>query len=162
MIKVPDTTNSILKSSDKEDFSDEKKEKVNPFDIANAIENKTEDTLPLQWKSSYPLFFMNTIYSNFNDTIFIANQANSLNNLPDSIRNEAHYAFLYHTIPRGKRYAKWFKKSSDVEDIENIAEYYDVSKRQAEKMIHLHTEDQLKLIKECLYKGGRNGYKESK
>ena len=63
------------------------------------------------------------------------------------------FQFLLNSIRSKKRFTP-FLKASKIKDIECVKEYYGYSNDKAKSALDILTKEQLKLIKESLYKGG--------
>lgn len=120
---------------------------TNPFDYVNSINSKdyimTED-------ADYNWFIVNRAFSMYPDTIFFANEANKLSNLPVDMQ----YDYLYGTVSKRKRFAKWPKKQKD-EDLALIREYYKYSVETARLVLSVLNDDQLAEIRKRIEQGGR-------
>ena len=101
------------------------------------------------WKKKYPAFMVNKILSSFIDTISKANEMNRLHLLDKDMQ----FQYLLNSIRSKKRYAP-FLRSERIEDIECVKEYYGYNMEKARVALKLLTKEQLKLIKEKLFKGG--------
>lgn len=117
--------------------------KKTPFDFSNSIDQKDNLRLELD---GYSAFMVNRIYSQYKETIFIANEINKY-----SINNLWHYDFFFNAIERRKRFAKWGKPSIDENTISIISEYYNISKSKAIDLIGIVD---LVELKNKLYRGG--------
>lgn len=104
------------------------------------------------------LDFDATIYNNyvvcrnfgyFPDTVFLANELNCLG----SVDADQHYEFLFNSISKRKRYAKWIKEDKD-EDLELVAEYFSINKDTAKIYLKLLDETKMKQIREYFITGG--------
>ena len=85
------------------------------------------------------------------DTIFYANEVNKLSNQP----KELQYDFYFNGIPKGKRFGKWIKKEEVDEKIEVLQAYFNINKRVAAAYAAITSDEQLKIIKDKMFKGGR-------
>lgn len=95
-------------------------------DILKAINFKLDENLINQDNlQEYPSFVVNRIYSNFPDTLFVAN---TLNQFP-YIDKDVHYKYLYLAIPKRKRFSPLKKVEKDVEFVEEISSKYGISKK---------------------------------
>jgi flavorubredoxin len=65
------------------------------------------------------------------------------------------FAYLLNSIRPRKRYSKWFKQEK-IEKLDIVSEYFGYSKSKAKDIIEILTDDQIKIIKEKLQKGGTN------
>ena len=121
-------------------------------DYLNAINfNKknlmdSEDTL---WQKKYPSFIVNKILSGFQDCIMFVNEMNR-NHFVDK---DMQFHFLLNSIRSKKRFSP-FLRANKLKDIECVKEYYGYSNDKAKSALDILTNDQIKLIKEKLYKGG--------
>ena len=121
-------------------------------DYLNAINfNKknlmdSEDTL---WQKKYPSFIVNKILSGFQDCIMLVNEMN-LNHFVDK---DMQFHFLLNSIRSKKRFIH-FLRANKLKDIECVKEYYGYSNDKAKSALDILTRDQIKLIKEKLFKGG--------
>ena len=122
-------------------------------DYLKAINETKEpllDTEDVVWEKKYPTFIINRCLSMFYDTIMHSNEMNGLHFLPK--RMQFHY--FINSIRKKKRFGgKWLSQKK-VKDLEVIKEYYGYSNEKAKSALDILTKEQLKLIKESLYKGG--------
>ena len=121
-------------------------------DYLNAINfNKknlmdSEDTL---WQKKFPSFIVNKILSGFQDCIMFVNEMNR-NHFVDK---DMQFHFLLNSIRSKKRFSP-FLRANKLKDIECVKEYYGYSNDKAKSALDILTKDQIKLIKEKLFKGG--------
>ena len=101
------------------------------------------------WEKKYPAFMVNKILSGFSDTIMLTNEMNR-NHFLD---RDMQFQFLLNSIRSKKRFTP-FLRASKIKDIECVKEYYGYSNEKAKSALDILTNEQLKLIKERLYKGG--------
>ena len=101
------------------------------------------------WEKKYPAFMVNKVLSSFSDTIMLTNEMNR-NHFLD---RDMQFQFLLNSIKAKKRFTP-FLRSERIEDIECVKEYYGYSNEKAKSALDILTKEQLKLIKESLYKGG--------
>ena len=106
----------------------------------------SEDTM---WVKKYPAFIVNKVLSGFQDTIMLVNEMNRNHFLDKDMQ----FQFLLNSIRSKKRYSP-FLRASKLKDIECVKEYYGYNNEKAKTTLDLLTKEQLKLIKEKLYKGG--------
>ena len=104
------------------------------------------------WEKKYPAYIINKCLSAFPDTIFYVNEMNRLYHLDNHLQN----AFLINSLRKRKRFAKWMR-AAKVKDLEYIKEYYGYSNEKAKQALDVLTEEQLKIIKIKLTKGGKHG-----
>ena len=133
-----------------EDFV-EKKAKISPFDFINDINHKKSNLIVDDWaEKQYNPWIINRGLSFAIDTVIPANEMNCRPHLDKALQN----SFLINTIRAKKRFDKWIKIEDDAE-IEMIKEYYGYSNDKARQALTILSEEQKKIIKEKLYKGGR-------
>jgi hypothetical protein len=101
------------------------------------------------WEKKYPAFMVNKVLSGFQDTIILCNEMNR-NHFLD---RDMQFQFLLNSIRQKKRFTP-FLRASKIKDIECVKEYYGYSNEKAKSALDILTNEQLKLIKERLYKGG--------
>ena len=114
------------------------------FTKKNLMDSEDKD-----WVKKYPTFIVNKILSGFPDTVMLANEVNRNHFLDKDMQ----YSFLLNSIRSKKRFSP-FLRASKLKDIDLVKEYYGYSNEKAKTVLDILTKDQLKLIKEKLYKGG--------
>jgi hypothetical protein len=124
----------------------ELKDYLNSINFTKKDLMKSEDK---QWIKKYPAFIINKILSGFQDTIMLVNEVNRNHFLDKDMQ----YSFLLNSIRSKKRFSP-FLRASKLKDIDLVKEYYGYSNEKAKTVLDILTKDQLKLIKEKLYKGG--------
>ena len=124
----------------------ELKEYLNAINFTKNDLMKSEDDL---WKKKYPAFIVNKMLSAFPDTIMLVNEMNR-NHFIDK---DMQFQFLLNSIRTKKRYSP-FLRASKLKEIECVKEYYGYSNDKAKSALDILTKDDIKLIKEKLYKGG--------
>lgn len=125
---------------------------MTPFDFINAI-NLTKKNLfedPLATKDYLP-FIINRGLSYFPDTVLYANEMNRNAGIPVDWQ----FFFFLNTIPKKKRFSKWHKKEAETESLLLVKEYFGYSSEKAMDALSILTDEQLNMIKEKLYKGGK-------
>jgi hypothetical protein len=127
-------------------MSYELKDYLNSINFTKKDLMKSEDK---QWIKKYPAFIINKILSGFQDTIMLVNEVNRNHFLDKDMQ----YSFLLNSIRSKKRFSP-FLRASKLKDIDLVKEYYGYSNEKAKTVLDILTKDQLKLIKEKLYKGG--------
>lgn len=130
---------------------------MNPFDFVKSI-NETKVNLLNEegvLEKDYNPFLVNKAFSYYQDTIFLANEMNRfLNVLP----NRLQYEFYLYVIPKRKRYSKWFKKENEIntqELLDLIQKEYGYSRRKAEEVFSLFSEQEYNNLKQKYYEGGQ-------
>ena len=124
----------------------ELKDYLNSINFTKKDLMKSEDK---DWVKKYPAFIINKILSGFQDTIMLVNEVNRNHFLDKDMQ----YWFLLNSIRSKKRFSP-FLRASKLKNIDLVKEYYGYSNEKAKTVLDILTKDQLKLIKEKLYKGG--------
>ena len=101
------------------------------------------------WVKKYPQFMVNKILSSFQDTIMLSNEMNR----NPFLDKDMQFQFLLNSIRTKKRYSP-FLRASKLKEIECVKEYYGYSNDKAKAALDILTKDEIKIIKEKLYKGG--------
>ena len=127
-------------------MSYELKEYLDAINFTKKDLTKSEDEL---WKKKYPAFIVNKLLSAFSDSIMLVNEMNR-NHFIDK---DMQFQFLLNSIRTKKRYSP-FLRASKLKEIECVKEYYGYSNDKAKSALDILTKDEIKLIKEKLYKGG--------
>ena len=107
------------------------------------------DSEDIMWVKKYPAFIVNKVLSGFSDAIMLFNEMNRNHFLDKDMQ----FQFLLNSIRSKKRYSP-FLRASKIKDIECVKEYYGYNNEKAKTALDLLTKEQLKLIKEKLFKGG--------
>ena len=124
----------------------ELKEYLNAINFTKNDLMKSEDDL---WKKKYPAFIVNKMLSGFSDTVMLVNEMNR-NHFLD---RDMQFQFLLNSIRSKKRFTP-FLRANKLKEIECVKEYYGYSNDKAKSALDILTKDDIKLIKEKLYKGG--------
>ena len=103
-------------------------------------------------EKKYPSFIINKCVAPFPDTILYVNELNRMHWLD----NRLQYEFLINSLRKRKRFAKWMK-ASKIKNLDVVKEYYGYSNEKAKQALDVLTEEQLKIIKIKLTKGGKHG-----
>ena len=127
-------------------MSYELKEYLNAINFSKKNVMASEDTM---WVKKYPAFIVNKVLSGFSDAIMLVNEMNRNHFLDKDMQ----FQFLLNSIRSKKRYSP-FLRASKIKDIECVKEYYGYNNEKAKTALDILTKEQLKLIKESLYKGG--------
>ena len=101
------------------------------------------------WKKKYPAFIVNKLLYAFSDTVMLVNEMNRNHFLDKDMQ----FQFLLNSIRTKKRYSP-FLRANKLKEIECVKEYYGYSNDKAKSALDILTKDEIKLIKEKLYKGG--------
>ena len=115
----------------------------------NFTKKNLMDSDDLLWQKKYPAFIVNKILSGFQDCIMLVNEMNR-NHFMDK---DMQFQFLLNSIRSKKRYSP-FLRSSKLKDLDVIKEYYGYNNDKAKTALDILTKDEVKLIKEKLFKGG--------
>lgn len=126
---------------------------MTPFDFINAINTTKKDLFAEdpQAGKDYAPYLINRGLSYFHDTILYANEMNQR----WGSHKDWQFHFLLNSIPKRKRFSKWFSKDSETESFRLVKEYFGYSDEKAKEALSVLTEEQLTMIKEKLFKGGR-------
>ena len=116
----------------------------------NYTKKNLMDSDDTAWVKKYPAFMVNKVLSSFIDTISKANEMNRLSLLD----NDMQFQYLLNSIRSKKRYTPYLK-SEKIQDIECVKEYYGYNMDKARTALKILTKEQLKLIKQRLFKGGK-------
>ena len=115
----------------------------------NFTKKNLMDSDDLLWQKKYPAFIVNKILSGFQDCIMLVNEMNR-NHFVDKYMQ---FQFLLNSIRSKKRYSP-FLRSSKLKDLDVVKEYYGYNNEKAKVALDILTKDEVKLIKEKLFKGG--------
>ena len=121
-------------------------------DYLNAINFSKVNLLDgndLTWEKKYPPYVINRCLSQHVDTIMMANEVNMRHGLSKRLQ----FHFLLNSIRSKKRYSP-FLRSSKLKDLDVVKEYYGYNNEKAKVALDILTKDEVKLIKEKLFKGG--------
>jgi len=125
---------------------------MSPFDYINAInftkQNLFEDP---QANKDYNAWIVNKGLSYFPDTLLYANEMNRHYGIPKNWQ----FSFLLNSITKKKRFSKWSKKETISESLLLVKDYYGYSNEKAKQALALLSEEQLAMIEQKLYKGGK-------
>ena len=116
----------------------------------NFTKKNLMDSDDLLWQKKYPSFIVNKILSGFQDCIMLVNEMNR-NHFMDK---DMQFQFLLNSIRSKKRYSP-FLRSSKLKDLDVVKEYYGYNNEKAKVALDILTKDEVKLIKEKLFKGGK-------
>ena len=125
---------------------------MSPFDYINAInftkQNLFEDP---QAHKDYNAWIVNKGLSYFPDTLLYANEMNRHYGIP----KDWQFSFLLNSITKKKRFSKWSKKDTISDSLRLVKEYYGYSNEKAKQALSVLSEEQLAMIEQKLYKGGK-------
>jgi len=124
---------------------------MNPFDYLKAINETKKDIMVDDIaEKEYNPFIINRGLSFFKDTILYANEMNRYHHLDHRVQ----FDFFINIIRKKKRWSKWIK-SSDIDNLELIKEYYGYSNEKAKSALSLMSNEQIEQLKQRIYKGGK-------
>jgi len=126
---------------------------MNPFQYANDLMNKKEYVGDcIRERKDYKPFFVNRSLSYQPDLIHYANMMNE----NPMLEKKAHYDFLHQTVDKRKRPFRPWIKVKKLGDLAIIKEYYKYSNKKALVCLDILSDDDIKQLKEQLYKGGKS------
>ena len=122
-----------------------------PFDFLQEINyGKNNIIVDDISENQYNSFMVNRGLSYFADTVLMANEMNRNHHLDNKLQND----FLINIVRKKKRFSKW-NKPEIVSDVEVVKEYYGYNDEKAKQALSLLTKEQLNILKQNVYKGGR-------
>lgn len=123
------------------------------FDYIRVISSKSgampRDSLD-EFNSVYVQHVVNLAFCRYIDTIMIVEKLCLMRKLT----NLQHFDYLYNSIPKGIRNAKWNKKEEPQIDLEVISAVYNYSINKSKDVVNLFSTTDLELLKTKLIKGG--------
>tara|TARA_R110002167_G_scaffold116672_6_gene292020 strand:- start:3641 stop:4054 length:414 start_codon:yes stop_codon:yes gene_type:complete len=131
---------------------------IKPFDYVTAINTHkdimTDTDNDALMEKDYNPFLSNRAFSYHNDSILQANEMNQRHHLDKKMQ----FDYLLNNIRPRKRFAKWIKNESS-EDVSVIKEYYGYNNTKAIEALSVLSEEQLKVLRYKVQRGGKNGNK---
>ena len=125
---------------------------MSPFDYLNSVNYEKQNLMVDDVsESQYNAFMVNRGLSYFPDSILYANQMNGFNHLD----NKLQYEFYLHGLTKRKRFSKWSKKDNITDKIRAVMDYYKYSHERALEALSILSDEQITIIEEKMYKGGR-------
>ena len=122
-------------------------------DWLNSINLNKKDIMVDEYEEKkYPAYIVNKCLAPFSDTLFYVNEMNRLCLLDSRLQ----YDFLLNSIGKRKRFAKWLR-ASKLKNLDLVKEYYGYSNEKAKQALEVLTEEQIKIIKTKLTRGGKHG-----
>ena len=115
--------------------------KLSPFDFIKSINDKNYIVLDKTNEKQYVAFVVNRGLSQFMDCVPYVNKMNLYHRLPQKLQ----YDYLFHAVRKSKRFSAWAKESK-YEYLDEIIDYYKVSKTKALQIIERLTDDQVNTI----------------
>ncbi len=102
-------------------------------------------------ESTYNPFIINRGLSQHMDCIFLANEMNKASHLSKRMQHD----FLFHAIPKKKRYGKWAKATeTDTEVVDFLMKRYALSQMKAMEYYNILTDDDLTKLRQQMNTGG--------
>lgn len=125
---------------------------TSPFVFVEAISYSKADLLEEnpELEKDYIPFIVNKSLSYHLDALQHANEMNLYYDTDKKLQ----FDYLRHALRSRKRFAKWVKKPENA-GLKNIQQYYSCNEREAEEILGLLSEDDLKKINDYLEPGGR-------
>lgn len=120
--------------------------------IPSLLQNNDYQLTTEDDEKNYNPFVVNKVLSGYIDTVYLSNMMN----LSSHLDKKMQYDFFFHSIRKYKRkYSKWLK-SKEVENINIIKEYYNISLNKAKEVLLILSEEQITELKSRLDKGGKS------
>jgi len=116
----------------------------------NQTKEPLMDTADEMWEKKYPAFVVNRCVYPFSDTILLVNEMNIYNGLD----NKLQFHFLLNSTRARKRFTPWLK-SSKINNLETIKEYFGYSDQRAKEVLDVLTDEDISYMKTKLDKGGK-------
>jgi len=127
-------------------MSYELKEYLNAINFTKKNVMDSEDKM---WIKKNPAFIINKILSGFSDTLMLVNERNRCHFLEKGMQLH----FLINSVRSRKRFSP-FLRANKLKEIGVVKEYYGYNNEKAKVALDILTKDELKTLKEKLYKGG--------
>jgi len=128
---------------------------MNPFDFVKSI-NTTKKNLIQEdpnLESDYNPYLTNKSLSYHRDSIFFADK---MNELGSNLTKKMQYEFYLYGLSKNNRFFKSDKiKEKDDEIVDLLMIEYNVSRKQASEYRDLLNKNQINIIKDKYFKGGR-------
>ena len=116
------------------------------------MKKKNYDGDCIRERKDYKQFFINRSLSYQPDLIHYANKMNEY----PMLETKAHYDFLHQTVEKRKRPFQPWIKAKKLDDLAIVKEYYKYSNKKALECLNILSDDDIKQLKEKLYKGGKS------
>ena len=115
----------------------------------NQTKEPLMDTEDKMWEKKYLPYVVNRCVYPFMDPILLVNEMNQHSGLD----NKLQFHFLINSIRSKKRFAPWLK-TSKIENLELIKEYFGYSDQKAKDVLNVLTDEDITSIQKKLNKGG--------
>jgi len=116
----------------------------------NQTKEPLMDTADEMWEKKYPAYVVNRCVYPFSDTILLVNEMNIYNGLD----NKLQFHFLLNSTRARKRFTPWLK-SSKINNLETIKEYFGYSDQRAKEVLNVLTDEDISYMETKLDKGGK-------
>jgi len=116
----------------------------------NQSKERLMDTTDEMWEKKYPAYVVNRCVYPFSDTILLVNEMNIYNGLD----NKLQFHFLLNSTRARKRFTPWLK-SSKINNLETIKEYFGYSDQRAKEVLDVLTDEDISYMETKLDKGGK-------
>jgi hypothetical protein len=130
------------------------------FDFLKAINENGGNPALLESEEAfkaYNPFIINRGVAQSLNTVLFAQEANKAV-ITDK---EMHYAYLFHSVKKSKRFSKWPKKEETSEDLLLVQRAYQVNLERAAEHLKLLSPDDLTFLRGLEDKGGQMGRKKA-
>lgn len=115
---------------------------MSPFDYLKSINEKNVEFKADASLDGYNQYIINTALSYHIDTVL---QVNQLNTLGIIIPDRQHYDYLFNTVRKRRRYAKWNKNHHD-QNLEAVKDYFQYNAVKAKQAMDVLNDQQLQQI----------------
>ena len=115
----------------------------------NSINYEKNYLLDNETSKKYSQYIINMCLYKHRDILFYIDALNILN-----MNNKMHYDFLLEAVPSKKRFAPFGKKQKNIEDVELVKKYFNVSYNRALKYFNQLDENDIEIIKKLYDEGG--------
>ena len=108
-------------------------EKLSLFGLINSLSYDKVNHIELNPDNlkAYNAWMTNVAFSLHADSIFYANEMNRLPHLSAQLQHD----FYFHGLPKRKRFSKWPKKMEVSDEVEFVAEFYDLNNERAREIV---------------------------
>lgn len=127
---------------EEEDYELPARKQRNVFDYVKSINSKSEylgDEL-----EDYSSYIVSKALAGSIDCLMIVNELN----LYPPLSSKMEYDYYYYSIRKSRRFAEWLKKDQNV--LDELVQYFQISRRKAQEILSLLSKDDLKEIHEYL------------
>lgn len=144
------TNNSKNETSLKEEKTTKKSNNgVSLTEWLNSINYEKNYILNDENNKKYSQYLINRCLYKNRDIIFYIDAMNTLD-----VNNKMHYDFLIEAIPPKKRYAPFAKKQKNIENVELVKKYFNVSYERALKYFQQLDDNDIEILHKIYDEGG--------